>query len=125
LKTNIQRARELRNKPTEVERFLWRHLRLRQIDGYKFRRQRPIGKYIVDFVCLEKFLVIEVDGGQHDAENFYDTERDSWLRSQGFTVLRFWNHEVLSGTEEVLAVIQKALSTPPPSSSPASAGEEK
>jgi very-short-patch-repair endonuclease len=125
LKTNIQRARELRNKPTEVERFLWRHLRLRQIDGYKFRRQRPIGKYIVDFVCLEKFLVIEVDGGQHDGENFYDTERDSWLRSQGFTVLRFWNHEVLSGTEEVLAVIQKALSTPPPSSSPASAGEEK
>jgi len=125
LKTNIQRARELRNTPTEVERFLWRHLRLRQIDGYKFRRQRPIGKYIVDFVCLEKFLVIEVDGGQHDGENFYDTERDSWLRSQGFTVLRFWNHEVLSGTEEVLAVIQKALSTPPPSSSPASAGEEK
>ncbi|MGN6730383.1 MAG: endonuclease domain-containing protein [Candidatus Binatia bacterium] len=125
MKTNIQRARELRNTPTEVERFLWRHLRLRQIDGYKFRRQRTIGKYIVDFVCLEKFLVIEVDGGQHDGENFYDTERDSWLRSQGFTVLRFWNHEVLSGTEEVLAVIQKALSTPPPSSSPASAGEEK
>ena len=107
-------ARNFRSNLTDAERRLWRHLRLRQVDGYKFRRQRPIGKYIVDFVCLEKFLVIEVDGGQHDTQSSYDTERDSWLKSQGFTVLRFWNHEVLRATESVLAAIQKALSMPPP-----------
>ena len=114
VRVTTAKARNLRSNLTDAERRLWRHLRLRQVDGYKFRRQRPIGKYIVDFVCLEKFLVIEVDGGQHDTQNLYDTERDSWLKSQGFTVLRFWNHDVLRVTESVLAAIQRALNAPPP-----------
>jgi very-short-patch-repair endonuclease len=66
------RAKELRNNPTEAERILWQHLRLCQLGGYKFRRQQPLGNYIVDFVCLEKRLVIEVNGGQHNSQQAYD-----------------------------------------------------
>ena len=69
MKHTIVRARELRANATTTERFLWQHLRLRQIDGYKFRRQRPVGPYVVDFICLEKRLVIEVDGGQHNTKD--------------------------------------------------------
>ena len=83
------KARELRKNLTDAERMLWAALRLRQIEGYKFRRQRPIGPYIVDFVCLEKSLVIEVDGGQHEGQLVHDTSRDAWLESQGYRVLRF------------------------------------
>ncbi|MBA4394464.1 MAG: hypothetical protein C0407_13005 [Desulfobacca sp.] len=75
------RARELRKNLTDAEKVLWKHLRLRQINDYKFRRQQPIGKYIVDFVCLEKRLIIEVDGGQHDEQGAYDSNRDAWLIS--------------------------------------------
>jgi len=66
------------------------------MEGLKFRRQQPIGRYIVDFVCFEKKIIIEVDGGQHAVETKKDTERDGWFRSQGFKVLRFWNNEVLT-----------------------------
>jgi very-short-patch-repair endonuclease len=72
-------ARELRKNLTEAERTLWRHLRLRQFGGYKFRRQQPIGNYIVDYVCLEKRLIIELDGGQHSKQIAYDSERTAWL----------------------------------------------
>ena len=85
------RAGELRNNPTEAERSLWQHLRLRQLGGHKFRRQQSLGPYIVDFVCLEKRLIIEVDGGQHSEQKAYDAERNTWLEVQGFHVLRFWN----------------------------------
>ncbi len=71
--TTIQKARTLRSNLTDAEQFLWRRLRLRQLDGHKFRRQRPLGPYIVDFVCLEKKLVIEVDGGQHSDNKVYDS----------------------------------------------------
>jgi very-short-patch-repair endonuclease len=80
------RARELRNNPTDAERVFWRQLRFWQLDGYKFRRQQPLGRYIVDFVCLEKRVVVEVDGGQHNDK--VDAERDSWLRDEGFVVLK-------------------------------------
>ena len=122
--TAIEKARALRSRPTDVEQLLWQHLRLRQVDGHKFRRQRPVGKYIVDFVCLEKKLVIEVDGGQHNDAKADDAMRDRWLRSQGYRVLRFWNHEVLTQIDGVMEMVRSALSEPPPSSSP-EAGEEK
>ena len=80
------------------------------MDGLKFRRQQPIGRYVVDFVCLERSIVIEIDGGQHseDIQREKDRARDQWLESEGFTVLRFWDHEVLSNREGVLEVIRKA-----------------
>ena len=109
----IKRARELRNNLTDAERTLWRHLRLRQIDGHKFRRQRPVGTYIVDFVCLEKRVIIEVDGGQHSEQKAYDDKRSAWLRSEDFTVLRFWDHEVLTQIDNVKQAIWKALARPP------------
>jgi very-short-patch-repair endonuclease len=68
----------------------------------KFRRQRPLGRYIVDFVCLERGLIVELDGGQHAEQLAYDHQREAWLLGQGFVVLRFWNHEVLLQTEAVL-----------------------
>lgn len=103
------RAKELRNNPTEAERILWQHLRLRQFGGYKFRRQQPLGNYIVDFVCLGKRLVVEVDGGQHNSQHSYDEQRDAWLEQQGFRVLRFWNNEVLQNVEGVKGAIWQAL----------------
>jgi very-short-patch-repair endonuclease len=114
------RARELRKNPTDAERALWKHLRLRQARGHKFRRQQIIGQYVVDFVCFERRLIIEVDGGQHSEESAYDRERDKWLAEQGFHVLRFWNNQVLKEMEAVREVIEKALTNnPPPVSSPA------
>ena len=100
-------ARRLRKTSTDAERTLWRHLRARQLDGLKFRRQQPLGRYIVDFVCLERRLVIELDGSQHAEEEHRakDQARDRWMREEGYTVLRFWDHEVLSNTRGVLEEI--------------------
>ena len=100
----------MRNNPTDAERLLWNHLRLRQIDGNRFRRQQPLGGYIVDFVCLEKRLIVEVDGGQHSEQKTYEEKRTDWLRSQGFVVLRFWDDEVLKQLDNVKEAIWKALS---------------
>jgi very-short-patch-repair endonuclease len=88
---------------------LWKHLRLRQINNLKFRRQQPIGKYIVDFVCLEKRLIIEVDGGQHDEQSSYDSNRDAWLNSQGYRILRFWNNQIFGELEAVKETIFETL----------------
>ena len=77
--------------------------------GFKFKRQAPIGKYIVDFVCLEKRLIIELDGGQHLDNQKYDMERTAWLNASGFKVLRFWNNDVLQQTTSVIEVIMQAL----------------
>ncbi len=106
------KVRELRKNLTEAERLLWKNLRLRQIEGYKFRRQQPIGEYIVDFVCFEKKLVIEVDGGQH-CQNQSDSVRDEWLNSQGFGILRFWNNDVLENLDGVAQKIKERLNSPP------------
>ena len=107
------KVRELRKHLTETERALWKHLRLRQFSGYKFRRQQPIGKYIVDFACLEKRLIIEIDGGQHSEQTAYDLERDTWLESQGFSVLRFWNNQILKEMEAVKEIILDTLTRQP------------
>jgi very-short-patch-repair endonuclease len=83
---------------------------LRQIGGNRFRRQQPLGGYIVDFVCLEKRLIVEVDGAQHSEQKTYEEKRTDWLRSQGFVVLRFWDDEVLKQLDDVKEAIWKALS---------------
>ncbi len=103
-------AKGLRKRSTDAERALWRYLRARQLEGLKFRRQQPIGKYIVDFVCLEKAIIVELDGGQHaeDVQTERDRTRDQWLEHEGFTVLRFWDHEVLANTDGVLEVMRRA-----------------
>ncbi|MDD4928069.1 MAG: endonuclease domain-containing protein [Gallionella sp.] len=108
-------ARELRKSMTDAERKLWRGLRLRQMNGHKFRRQFPLGCYIVDFVCLEARLIVEVDGGQHADEEYGDVKRDAWLTAQNFRVLRYWNNQVLNEVDEVLADILRALTSAPPS----------
>ena len=106
---STNRARVLRKNPTDAERALWKHLRLRQLGGHRFRRQQPIGHYIVDFVCLEKRLVIELDGGQHPQQVDYDLTRSTWLQSQGFRILRFWNNQVLEETDAVKETILGSL----------------
>ena len=119
LSDNItQIAKTLRKTSTKAERLLWRHLRAKQVEGCKFRRQQPIGNYVVDFVCFEKRIVVEVDGSQHQVEIDKDRIRDEWLKKQGFRVLRFWNNEVLRNTEGVYQVIKEScLSHPPPTPS--------
>ncbi|MBI4043034.1 MAG: endonuclease domain-containing protein [Deltaproteobacteria bacterium] len=107
----ILKARELRREMTDAERKLWSSLRFRQIGKYKFRRQQPIGKFIVDFICFEQKLIVEVDGGQHGEQTRYDGERTAWLEHHGYRVLRFWNNEVLQETEGVIKVISDALAS--------------
>jgi len=106
-------ARRLRKYSTDTEQRLWGHLRDKQIEGFKFRRQQPVGRYVVDFVNLEKKVVVEVDGGQH-AINARDKIRDEWLRAEGYKVLRFWDNQVFSSLEGVLEAIRDALLTPHP-----------
>ena len=118
----VKPARRLRRQLTDTERKLWYHLRNRQFEGIKFRRQYPIGRYIVDFVSVEQSLIIELDGGQH-ADNQKDLIRDDWLRTQGYNILRFWNHEVLQNIEGVLETIQSYLSNPHPALSLKGRGE--
>lgn len=112
-----RQARTLRKRPTNAESALWRQLRFRQIDGCKFRRQHPIGQYVVDFVCLERKVIVEVDGGQHTVHVQQDSERTAWLASVGYQVVRFWDHEVLTELESVKEVIRRSLTphlNPPP-----------
>ena len=106
---NNSKARELRKNPTDGERALWRHLRKRQLGGYKFRRQQPIGQYIVDFVSFEGRVVIELDGGQHSQQMDYDSKRTVWLEAQGYRILRFWNNQVLQEIEAVKTIVSKVL----------------
>ena len=116
-----EQIRHLRHNMTDAERLLWFHLRAHRLSGHKFRRQHPIGPYVVDFVHLPARLAIEADGGQHASSNS-DTQRDAWLMAQGFRVMRFWNDQILTDTESVLRAIWNALdecSPPLPSPSPA------
>ncbi|HEY5796414.1 MAG TPA: DUF559 domain-containing protein [Bosea sp. (in: a-proteobacteria)] len=94
------RARAMRKEPTDAERKLWYLMRDRRFSGFKFRRQVAIGRYIADFVCLERRLIVEADGGQH-AESAYDADRDAWLRAQGFRIRSFWNTDILQRPDEV------------------------
>ena len=110
-----ERAKELRRNQTDAERLLWSLLRNRQLGGFKFRRQKPIGNYIVDFYCQEKKLIIELDGGGHgeEVQAAYDKLRNQKLLEQGYFVLRFWNHQVFQETEAVLKRIWEILNTDP------------
>ncbi len=103
------RARELRKDSTPFEATFWKAVRAHRLDGYSFRRQQVIGCYIADFVCLEKKLIIELDGAQHSANHVYDTERDAWLAAEGFHVLRIWNHEWQANPDAILLQILKLL----------------
>ena len=112
-KSILKRAKRLRRTMTDAERQLWRLLRSRQLEGAKFRRQQPIGNYVVDFACLESQLIVEADGGQH-AESRCDEVRDAWLTSRGYRVLRFWNHDILGNPDGVADAIVGALKPPHP-----------
>jgi len=105
-------AKRLRDNQADAETKVWTHLRDKRLDGLKFRRQQPIGPYIVDFACLDKRLIIEIDGGQHNQESV-DLERDKWLTEQGYLILRFWNNDVFQNTNGVLETIREASATLP------------
>ena len=107
----LNNARTLRKNLTAAEQALWSHLRFKQMGRCKFRRQQPIGPYIVDFVCLEKKVVVEVDGGQHSEQKSDDEGRTRWLESQGFRVLRFWNNQVLEEIDTVKEALWQELMT--------------
>ncbi|MGB7293984.1 MAG: DUF559 domain-containing protein [Candidatus Aminicenantales bacterium] len=117
-------ARILRKRSTGAENFLWKQIRAKRLNRMKFRRQEPIGKYIVDFVCREKKIIIELDGGQHSEQREKDQERDEWLRSEGFRVLRFWNNDILRKIEDILEItLKECLESPSPSSPPIKGGD--
>lgn len=105
----VQRARSLRKDMTDAERRIWFALRDRRFSNWKFRRQVPFDQYILDFVCFDAKLVIEVDGGQHDERADYDARRSAHLENSGFRVLRFWNNEVLQNLDGVLTMIDLNL----------------
>jgi very-short-patch-repair endonuclease len=106
-----RRARAMRAEPTDAERRLWYALRDRRMQALKFRRQAPIGPYIVDFLCVAHRLIVEADGSQH-AESQRDAVRDAWLARQGYTVLRFTNRDILTARESVLATIAARCGLP-------------
>ena len=116
-------AKHLRGSSTDAERRLWTHLRARRFQDLKFRRQQPIGRYIVDFVCFRKNLIIELDGGQHAEQGDADRQRDAFLKARGFRILRIWNNELMSNPEGVLQMIEikcRMVFDPPlPNPSPA------
>jgi len=115
----LARAREMRKHPTEAERKLWRLLRNHRLVHTKWKRQQPLGRYIVDFVCLNCRLIVEADGAQH-IDSAYDATRDAWLREQGFTLLRFHNNAILAEPDSVLTSILTAVQSGEPGIEPAS-----
>ena len=119
--SKTEKARRFRLNSTDAERRLWNRLRSRANNDCKFVRQEPIGPYVVDFVCREHRLIIEVDGGQH-ADNKRDRLRDQWLAERNYRVLRFWNNEVLRSMNGVLEVIALALNAESPPHPPAFGG---
>ena len=108
---NLKYAKQMRSNMTKEESIMWNILRAKRFYGYKFKRQVLIGEYIVDFLCPEKMLVVELDGGQHNTEDkiCYDDERSKYLNKQGYKVIRFWNNEVNSNLEGVCDVIKRGL----------------
>ncbi len=120
----LTKARSLRTGMTEAEHLLWSRIRAHRLAGLGFRRQVPVPPHVVDFLCHEHRLVVEVDGGQHGDESTRekDRERDRFLSQAGYRVLRFWNNEVLTNCEGVLATILEAAGEPPPNPPPAGEG---
>jgi very-short-patch-repair endonuclease len=111
--TLLENAKSLRNSQTDAENRLWYYLRAHRFMGLKFKRQKPIGSYIVDFVCWEQRLVIEIDGGQHAEQIEYDIRRTQYLENEGYKVLRFWNNQVMSESESVLEAIRMEIALSP------------
>ena len=109
----LERAKWMRANPTPAEQRLWSMLHNKRMPSFKFKRQMVIAPYIVDFVCLERRLIIEADGSQH-AESEHDRRRDAFLRGEGFEVLRFWNTDILGNANDVFDAIAAALATPHP-----------
>ncbi|HJU07022.1 MAG TPA: DUF559 domain-containing protein [Rhodanobacteraceae bacterium] len=122
---NVALARALRRRMTDAERVLWRQLRGRHFEHWKFRRQHQVSNYIVDFICLAAGLIIELDGGQHLQNVTADAERTRELNQLGFRVIRFWNDDVLIRTGAVLEQILKVLKEIPPHPSPLPGGERE
>ncbi len=123
--TLILLAKNLRKDSTDAEKLFWRYLRSKQM-GLKYRRQQPIGKYIVDFVCFESKLIIELDGSQHLQQTEKDKARDNWFKQQGYKVLRFWDNEVLTNITGTLERIKEVcLGHPPLNPLPSRAGRER
>ena len=122
------RAQLLRSNATPAERTLWRHLSRRQLDGWKFSRQIPVGPFICDFMCRKLKLVIEIDGGQHD-ENPRDVARTAYIAREGFRVVRYWNNEVqdnLSGVlENLRLIVGRSHPLPPPASGRGRAAQQR
>jgi len=121
-------AKQLRKQSTDTERLLWQYLRNKQLKGLKFRRQQPIGNYIADFVCFEKKMIIELDGGQHTISKHRqrDIKRDEWFERQGYKILRFWNNEVLTNIEGVLEeIMERCLNHPPLNPLPSREGKRE
>ena len=116
---NLARAKAMRSEMTDAEAKLWRLLRAKRFVGFKFRRQQPIGPFIADFVCQAARLIIEADGSQH-AESESDARRTAWLEARGYRVLRFWNGDILTKSDDIAAVIHAALHDPSPRSPAAS-----
>jgi very-short-patch-repair endonuclease len=119
----LTHAKAMRSHSTEAEQCLWYHLRAQRFMGLKFKRQKPVGPFIVDFICLELGLIVEAAGGQHGDPS--DHRRDAWLRERGYTVLHFWNNDVLRNTESVLERVRQVVLTLSPGPSPASGRGEK
>jgi len=122
MKGNTQRgktfARQLRKSETDAERKIWQQLRSRILSEAKFRRQHPVGPYVVDFICINEKLIIKLDGSQHQQQQDYDAARTAFLEQAGYRVLRFWDNDVLVNTESVMQVIFEALVSPSPQPSP-------
>ncbi|MGE5563426.1 MAG: endonuclease domain-containing protein [Bacillota bacterium] len=104
-----KRAQELRNNATEAERRLWAHLRQRRLGGFKFTRQMSVGPFVCDFVCRERGLVVELDGGQHAERTAEDARRTAFLEREGLSVVRFWNNDVFDNLDGVLQLILASL----------------
>ena len=105
------RAKAMRRAPTDAEHRLWQILRAKRLSGYKFKRQLPIDRYIVDFACLRHRLIVEADGAQH-SDSASDDRRDAHLEAQGFRILRFWNNDIFNNEEGVLTSILNAFEQP-------------
>ncbi|RJF75165.1 endonuclease domain-containing protein [Rhodopseudomonas palustris] len=121
-------ARRLRRQPTEAEALLWHRLRNRQLDGWKFKRQFPIDRFVVDFCCADARLVVELDGGQHGQQTERDAARTEVLSAMGYLVVRFWNHDVLSNVDGVLESIARTIKPhafDPPHPNPLPDGERE
>jgi very-short-patch-repair endonuclease len=127
-KLNTEPARRLRRNQTDAERLLWFRLRDRRLVGWKFRRQAPIDRFVVDFCCADAKLIVELDGGQHEQDKERDAPRTRVLGAMGYLVLRFWNHEVMRNMDGVLGEILSTINqhrSEPPHPTPLPCGERE